>query len=157
MARDGLLPERLAKVHPKWQTPYVVTAITGGVVAIAAAFLPVGQLADVSNAGTLYAFMMVAIAVMIMRRRAPGLQRRFRVPALWLVGPATIVGCIFLFLNLPYAAMIVLPSWAIIGFVIYFGYGRSRSHVGRGHVEVHEADTDVPAQPISPLPGVAAD
>lgn len=140
MARDGLLPDGLARVHPKWQTPYVVTAITGTVVALAAAFLPVGQLADISNGGTLYAFAMVAIAAMILRYRMPNLPRRFRAPALWLIGPATIAGCVFLFVNLPTAAMLVLPGWGAIGLVIYFGYAQSRSHLGRGIVEVHEPD-----------------
>ncbi|MEO7787043.1 MAG: amino acid permease, partial [Sphingomicrobium sp.] len=144
MARDGLLPEKLAEVHPKWRTPYVVTAITGVIVAIAAAFLPVGQLADIANAGTLYAFMMVAIAVMLLRRRDPDRKRAFRVPALVIIGPATILGCLFLFFNLPTAAMLVLPVWSAIGMVVYFGYSRSHSHLGRGIVEVHEDDPDAP-------------
>ena len=84
MARDGLLPEKLSEVHPKWKTPYIVTALTGIVVAVAAAFLPVGALADIANAGTLYAFLMVAVAVWLLRRRDPGRKRAFRVPALWL-------------------------------------------------------------------------
>ena len=138
MARDGLLPDGLSKVHPKWKTPYVVTIITGVVVAIAAAFLPVGQLADIANAGTLYAFLMVAIAVMMLRKTAPDRKRAFRTPALAIIGPLTIAGCAFLFLNLPKAAMLVLPGWSIIGFLIYFGYSRRNSHLGRGHVEVHE-------------------
>ena len=140
MSRDGLLPESWSKVHPKWKTPYVITAITGGAVAVAAAFLPVGQLADIANAGTLYAFMMVAISVMILRRTAPDVKRSFRTPALWLIGPATIAGCIFLFFNLPIAAMLVLPIWGLLGMVIYFAYSRRTSHVGRGLVEVHEAE-----------------
>ncbi|MEO5641369.1 MAG: amino acid permease [Sphingomicrobium sp.] len=144
MARDGLLPEKLAEVHPKWKTPYVVTAITGVIVAIAAAFLPVGQLADIANAGTLYAFMMVAIAVMLLRRRDPGRKRVFRVPALVVIGPLTILGCLFLFFNLPTAAMLVLPVWTIIGLVVYFAYSRSHSHLGQGRVEVHEDDLEGP-------------
>ena len=152
MARDGLLPEGLARVHPKWKTPYVVTAITGVAVAIAAAFLPVGKLADISNAGTLYAFSMVAIAAMILRRRMPDLPRKFRTPALWLVAPAAIVGCIFLFVNLPFAAMIVLPAWGVIGLLVYFVYARSRSHVGRGLMEVHEPEY---ADLEPDIPGVA--
>jgi APA family basic amino acid/polyamine antiporter len=87
MSRDGLLPEGLSKIHPKWKTPYVVTAITGGIVAFAAAFLPVGQLADIANAGTLYAFFMVAIAVMMLRKTEPNRPRKFKTPALWLIGP----------------------------------------------------------------------
>jgi APA family basic amino acid/polyamine antiporter len=144
MARDGLLPEKLAEVHPKWHTPYIVTALTGIVVAIAAAFLPVGQLADIANAGTLYAFMMVAVAVMILRKKDPGRNRPFTVPALWLIGPLTIGGTIFLFLNLPFAAMMVLPIWTIVGFFIYFGYSRRRSHLGQGRVEFHEDDLPPP-------------
>jgi len=150
MSRDGLLPEGLSKVHPKWKTPYVVTALTGIVVAFAAAFLPVGQLADIANAGTLYAFLMVGIAVMLLRKREPTRSRRFRVPALWLVGPLTIAGCLFLFLNLPTAAMLVLPIWSAIGLVIYFAYGYSRSHLGRGLIEVHETEIEA-IEP--PLPG----
>lgn len=143
MARDGLLPEGLSKIHPKWKTPYVVTAITGGIVAFAAAFLPVGQLADIANAGTLYAFMMVAIAVMMLRKTDPNRERLFRTPMLWLVGPATIAGCIFLFLNLPFEAMIVLPAWGAIGLVIYYLYGYKASHLGRGIVEVPDDDIGV--------------
>ncbi len=140
MSRDGLLPEVLSKVHPKWKTPYVVTALTGVLVAIAAAFLPVGQLADIANAGTLYAFLMVAIAVWLLRKRDPGRKRAFRVPALWLVTPLTIVGCLFLFFNLPKEAMLVLPIWTAIGIVVYMLYGYRMSHLGRGLVEVHEPE-----------------
>ena len=136
MSRDGLLPEMLSKVHPKWQTPHVVTFITGVVVAIAAAFLPVGKLADIANAGTLYAFALVALAVMVLRRQRPDVKRPFRVAGLWFVAPAAIAGCIFLFVNLPLDAMIVLPVWTLIGVLIYVAYGRGRSHLGRGIVEV---------------------
>jgi APA family basic amino acid/polyamine antiporter len=142
MARDGLLPDGLSKVHPKWKTPYVVTAITGVVVAVAAAFLPVGQLADIANAGTLYAFLMVAIAVMILRKTDPDRKRVFRVPGLIVIGPLTILGCVFLFFNLPNAAMLVLPVWTAIGCLVYFGYSRSHSHLGRGVVEVHEGEVE---------------
>ena len=151
MARDGLLPEKLAAVHPKWKTPYIVTGLTGLVVAVAAAFLPVGQLADIANAGTLYAFFMVAIAVMLLRKKAPNRERPFRTPALFIVGPLTIAGCLFLFLNLPFEAMVVLPVWTLIGAVIYFGYSRSRSHLGRGVVEVvDDIDGEETMLPIDP-------
>jgi APA family basic amino acid/polyamine antiporter len=140
MSRDGLLPEKLSAIHPKWKTPYIVTALTGGAVAFAAAFLPVGKLADIANAGTLYAFMMVAIAVMMLRKTEPNRKRSFKTPMLWLVGPATIAGCIFLFFNLPFEAMLVLPVWGVFGLVIYYLYGYRQSHVGRGLVEVHESE-----------------
>ncbi len=154
MARDGLLPERLATVHPKWKTPHVVTLITGVIVALGAAFFPVGQLADISNAGTLYAFLMVAVAVMLLRRKDPGRKRHFRVPGLIVIGPLTVLGCVFLFLNLPFQAMLFLPVWSLIGIAIYFLYSRSRSHVGRGIIEVHELDADVPPIAASRLPGI---
>ncbi|MBM0168857.1 amino acid permease [Altererythrobacter sp. C41] len=151
MSRDGLMPEMLSRVHPKFRTPHVVTAITGTVVAVAAAFFPVGQLADISNAGTLYAFFMVALAVMVLRRRDPGRARGFRVPALWLIAPLTIAGCLFLFLNLPSAAMLFLPAWTVLGLLVYFLYSRSRSHLGRGIVEVVDdvggEETMVPIHP----------
>jgi APA family basic amino acid/polyamine antiporter len=151
MSRDGLLPEGLSKIHPKWKTPYVVTAITGAIVAFAAAFLPVGQLADIANAGTLYAFMMVAIAVMMLRKSEPDRPRLFKTPALWLVGPLTIAGCLFLFFNLPFEAMIVLPIWGAVGLVIYYLYSYRNSHLGKGIIEVHEPEIhDI--EP--PIPGV---
>ena len=151
MARDGLLPEKLSTVHPKYKTPHVVTILTGGIVALGAAFFPVGQLADISNAGTLYAFMMVAIAVMILRKNDPSRKRAFRVPAVWAVAPLTIVGCLFLFFNLPTQAMLFLPIWGAIGIVVYFAYSRSHSHLGRGIDEVVDdvagEETMIPIHP----------
>lgn len=153
MARDGLLPEKLATVHPKWKTPHIVTLVTGIFVAIAAALLPVGQLADISNSGTLFAFFMVAVAVMILRMRDPSRARPFRTPMIWLVGPVAALGCVFLYWNLPFGAKMVLPIWGAIGLAVYYAYGFRKSHVGRGLVEVHEDDPDVPQQPVAPLPG----
>ena len=136
MSRDGLLPEKLSTVHPKWKTPHVVTFMTGLVVALGAAFLPVGLLADYANAGTLYAFLMVAVAVMVLRRKDPMRHRAFRMPAVWVIAPLTIAGCLFLYLNLPIEAILVLPGWGILGLFVYFFYSRSRSHLGRGIVTV---------------------
>ena len=110
-----------------------------------------GRLADISNAGTLYAFTMVAVAVMVLRRTASDRARSFRVPGVMIVAPLTIIGCVFLFLNLPTAAMLFLPGWSVIGLVVYFLYSRSRSHLGRGIVEVVDAiggeETMVPISP----------
>ena len=151
MSRDGLLPERLSRVHPRFKTPHVVTIITGLAVAIGAAFFPVGQLADISNAGTLYAFLMVAVAVMVLRVRDPGRKRHFKVPMVWVIAPLTIIGCVLLFFNLPSAAMLFLPGWGIIGVVIYVLYSRRRSHLGQGIVEVVDDiagdETMVPIEP----------
>lgn len=135
MARDGLLPAKLASVHPRFRTPHVVTLMTGVAAAVAAAILPVGKLADYSNAGTLFAFFMVAISVMVLRRTDPNRERPFRTPAVYVVAPIAIIGCVVLYLSLPLTAKLVLPVWGLIGLVIYFGYSRSRSHVGRGLVD----------------------
>lgn len=151
MARDGLLPEKLATIHPKWKTPHIVTFITGFFVAIAAALLPVGQLADISNSGTLFAFLMVSIAVLVLRLRDPKRVRPFRTPVVWLVAPVSIVGCVLLYFNLPVESMLVLPIWGALGLVFYFAYGHRKSHVGRGLIEVHEEDVDVPPQPVPPI------
>lgn len=157
MSRDGLLPDVLSRVHPRFRTPHIVTALTGAAVAIAAAFFPVGQLADISNAGTLYAFLMVAVALLTLRMTDPGRRRSFRVPGAWIIAPLTIVGCIFLFLNLPTAAMLFLPGWSIIGLVVYFLYSRSHSHLGRGIVEVPELAPEAPPSVgVPPLPGAPA-
>ena len=151
MARDGLLPEKLAAIHPTWKTPWVVTIATGVFVAIAAALLPVGQLADVSNSGTLFAFFMVSLAVMILRMKDPNRARPFKTPLVWVVAPLSMAGCVFLYLNLPFDAKMVLPIWGGIGLLVYFLYGYRKSHVGRGLIETHELDPDAPPPPV---PGI---
>ena len=132
MSRDGLLPEVLSRVHERFKTPHIVTMVTGFGVTIAAAFFPVGKLADVSNSGTLFAFMVVAIAVMILRVRDKGRFRPFRTPAVWLVGPLAVVGCVVLFVFLPPEAKLVFPVWGSIGLIFYFLYGYRKSHIARG-------------------------
>ena len=140
MARDGLLPEKLASVHPRYKTPYVVTLFTGICTTVAAAVLPVGQLADYSNSGTLFAFAMVAIAVMVLRKTDPARKRTFRAPAVYVVAPLAIIGCVVLYVSLPLKAILVLPGWGGIGLLVYFFYSRSRSHVGRGIVDTMSED-----------------
>ncbi len=131
MARDGLLPEKLASVHPRYKTPHVVTLVTGIGTIIAAAVLPVGKLADYSNSGTLFAFFMVAVAVMVLRKTDPSRRRPFRAPGVWVVAPLAMLGCLVLYLSLPLTAILLLPVWGGIGLLVYFFYSRSRSHVGR--------------------------
>jgi APA family basic amino acid/polyamine antiporter len=151
MSRDGLLPAAFSKIHPKFNTPHVITIITGVAVALFAAFFPVGQLANISNSGTLFAFAAVSIAVMVIRKTDPNRPRPFRTPAIYLTAPISILGCIYLFVMLDHKSIILFLIWAVIGLMVYFGYSRSRSHVGRGIVEVHEEDSDVPPQPVPPL------
>ena len=99
---------------------------------------PRRKLADYSNAGTLFAFFMVATSVMVLRRTDPSRHRPFRTPAVYIVAPMAIIGCVVLYLSLPLTAKLVLPIWGAIGLVIYFLYSRSRSHVGRGMIDVVE-------------------
>lgn len=125
MARDRLLPfnEALSKVHPRFGTPYVVTIITGLAVTVFAAFFPVGVLADISNSGTLFAFLTVSIGVMVLRLREPDRVRHFRTPAIWLVGPLSLFGCGFLFLSLPPATQLTFFYWTLGGLALYLLYG----------------------------------
>ena len=154
MARDGLLPDSLSAVHPRFRTPYVVTIVTGIFVAIAAAFLPVGTLADYSNAGTLFAFAAVSLGVMILRRKDPGRARPFRTPALFILAPLSIIGCGLLFFNLNRESQLLFFSWTVIGLIFYFLYGYRHSHVARGIVEVPELAADAPGSiGVAPMPG----
>src|SRR6185369_2523574 len=150
---DGLLPERLSAVHRKFRTPHIVTITTGIFVAIAAAFLPVGTLADYSNAGTLFAFAAVSLGVMILRRKDPGRPRPFRTPALYLVAPLSIAGCILLFINLNNESKLLFLFWTIAGLIFYFLYGYRHSHVARGVTEVPELAADAPGSiGVAPMP-----
>lgn len=151
MSRDGLLPETFSKIHPKYNTPYIITMITGVFVALFAAFFPVGALADISNSGTLFAFAMVSIAVMILRRTDPSRRRPFRTPLVNIVAPISILGCLYLFFSLSFYTLSLFVIWAVLGLVVYFTYSRSRSHVGRGLNEVNELDSDMPPSSVPPI------
>lgn len=151
MSRDGLLPEAFSRIHPKYNTPHVITVITGIAVALFAAFFPVGQLANISNSGTLFAFAAVAIAVMVLRRTDAGRARPFRTPMIMVTAPLAIIGCAYLFYSLDIKSIILFAIWAGIGLLVYFAYSRSRSHVGLGRVEVHEDDADIPPSSVPPI------
>src|SRR6476661_10802399 len=154
MARDGLLPDRLSAVHPRFRTPYVVTIVTGIFVAIAAAFLPVGTLADYSNAGTLFAFAAVSLGVMILRKRDPGRTRPFRTPAVFVLAPLSIAGCLLLFVNLNMESKLLFLSWTVLGLIFYFLYGYRHSNLARGVTEVPELEAEAPgANGVAPMPG----
>jgi APA family basic amino acid/polyamine antiporter len=149
MARDGLLPDVLTNIHPKYNTPHVVTIVTGLAVTLAAAFLPVGKLADISNSGTLFAFIVVALAVMILRVKNADRERPFRTPAIWVVGPLAVLGCLVLFFFLPLEAKLVFPVWGGIGLTFYFLYGYRHSHVALG-TSYAEGGEDIIA-PVHPI------
>jgi APA family basic amino acid/polyamine antiporter len=132
MSRDGLLPEAFSRIHPKFNTPYFITILTGIFVALFSAFFPVGVLANISNSGTLFAFAAVSVAVMVIRKKDPTRHRPFRTPALFITAPLSLAGCMFLFFNLDMKSKMLFAAWAAIGLCVYFGYSRSRSYVGRG-------------------------
>jgi APA family basic amino acid/polyamine antiporter len=134
MSRDGLLPAVFSKVHTVHKTPYVITVITGIAVAIAAAFLPVGRLADYSNAGTLFAFFSVALGVMILRIKDPNRVRKFRTPAIFVTGPLALIGCLYLFFSLNKESKLLFVVWAAGGLLVYFLYGYRRSHIAPRNV-----------------------
>jgi APA family basic amino acid/polyamine antiporter len=125
----------LSKIHPRFHTPHVVTVMTGIVVAICAALFPVGKLADTSNAGTLLAFAMVSIGVLMLRRLQPGRPRPFRTPMAWVVCPLAVLGCALLFVNLSSVAKTVFVVWALIGLVFYAFYGVRRSQLAPGNAQ----------------------
>ena len=131
MARDGLLPQRLSAIHPRFGTPLTMTLITGVIVAAIAAFLPLQQIAELANAGTLVAFIAVAICMLKLRVEAPDQPRVFRAPWAWIIGPAGIVGCAYLFVSLPWATMWRFFAWNALGLLVYFLYARRTSALAR--------------------------
>ena len=122
MCRDALLPMNLAKVHPKYRTPWLITAIVTVCVALAAGLTPVGVLEEMVNIGTLSAFVMVSIGIVVLRRKRPDLPRAFKVPlSPWLPILSAVI-CGYLMLNLSVETWLRFLIWLVIGFAIYFSY-----------------------------------
>lgn len=127
MARDGLLPGFLGKVHPRFRTPYVITTIVGVVAAIVATFTSIDVLAELVNIGTLAAFTLVSVGVIVLRRTRPDLPRAFRTPFVPVLPILAALVCVYLMLNLAIETWIRFVVWMVIGFGIYFAYGRRHS------------------------------
>lgn len=127
MSRDGLLPPLISRVHPRFKTPWLITIATGVVVAFFGAVLPVRDAGNLCNIGTLLAFMIVSVGVLVLRVREPELQRKFKVPAIWFVAPLGALSAFALMLYLPLMTWMRLLVWFLIGMVIYFTYGRRHS------------------------------
>ena len=130
MARDGLLPQSLARVS-KRGTPVRITIFTAIVVAIIAAIFPLNEIAALANAGTLTAFVAVCAAMLAMRRREPGRERKFTVPLPWVVGTVGILGCCYLFYSLPVRTQTWFLIWNLFGLVVYWIYGSPRAAKAR--------------------------
>jgi APA family basic amino acid/polyamine antiporter len=127
MARDGLLPKWFAKIHPKFKTPHITTILTGIFVAIPAAFVDIGEAAELTNIGTLFAFVLVCTGVLILRYTNPSAPRGFRTPLVPLVPLLGVATCIYLMVSLPFITWIRFFVWLLIGFLIYFIYGYKHS------------------------------
>jgi APA family basic amino acid/polyamine antiporter len=131
MARDGLLPKSFAKIHPKYKTPHVTTIWIGIVVALLSAFANLDVFVELTNIGTLFAFVLVCIGIMVLRHKDPHRKRAFRTPLVPFVPIAGIVVCIYLMSGLPLATWIRFGVWLLIGLVIYFLYGYHRSRLAQ--------------------------
>jgi APA family basic amino acid/polyamine antiporter len=147
MARDGLLPEKIfGVVHPKFRTPHRSTILTGVLMCIATGFLPIKLLEEMVSIGTLLAFVMVCIAVLILRITRPEIHRPFRCPAIYLVAPGGALVSFAMMAFLPLDTWFRLVGWLGLGMVIYFAYGMRHSGVGR------ELERQFHAQGLSPTP-----
>ena len=130
MSRDGLLPHWLAHTGTHG-TPHRVSVIIGAIVAVVAAFFPIGALEEMVNIGTLFAFVLVSIGVVILRRTRPDLPRGFRTPLVPLVPILAVLACVWLMFNLSVETWLRFVIWMVIGIVVYFAYGRSHSVLGQ--------------------------
>lgn len=129
LARDGLLPPVFRKVHPSWGTPVLMTALTIAVVAVLAGLIPISVLAEMVSIGTLFAFVVVSIAVVVLRRTQPEMKRPFRTPLVPLVPVLACVCCIGLMASLAVETWIRFLVWLAIGLIVYFGYGRKHARL----------------------------
>jgi APA family basic amino acid/polyamine antiporter len=164
LARDGLVPKGFfGDIHEKFRTPWKSTILTGIFVAGMAAFIPLSILAEMTSIGTLFAFVIVCAAVLIMRRTNPDAKRPFRAPLVPLVPILGILTCLLLMFSLPAENWYRLIIWLLIGFVIYFLYGRRHSVMAKQRHTAHEVAThgltgqavadpdDPPSSPIAPV------
>jgi len=132
MSRDGLLPRAFSRVHPRFGTPYRTTLLLGLVVAAIAGFFSVGELEEMVNIGTLFAFVVVAVGVIVLRRTRPDLPRAFRAPWVPVLPVLSVCASLWLMINLSVETWLRFAGWMVVGLAVYFGYGRSHSRLARG-------------------------
>ncbi len=129
MGRDGLLPSWSARVHPKYRTPHVTTILTGVAVAIFSSVTNINEVVELTNIGTLFAFVLVATSIILLRRRDPDRPRPFRTPLVPLVPMLAIASCLYLMTELPWVTWRRFFVWLAVGLVVYFAYSRRRSRL----------------------------
>jgi basic amino acid/polyamine antiporter, APA family len=129
MSRDGLLPAALSRVHPRYATPFFTTWLVGIFFGLIGALVPLNVLAELINIGTLAAFSMVSIAVLVLRKTHPDLPRAFRCPGVPVVPILAVASCLFLMINLQPLTWVAFVVWLVIGMLIYFGYSRRHSRL----------------------------
>jgi APA family basic amino acid/polyamine antiporter len=139
MARDGLLPKMFVAVHPGWGTPHIGTLVTGATAAIIAGVFPLNLLGELISIGTLLAFAIVCLGVMVLRRRRPDLRRSFRVPGYPWVPLAGIEVCLALMARLPRDPWARLVVWLVLGFAVYGAYGAKHSRLASAHGHLLDA------------------
>jgi APA family basic amino acid/polyamine antiporter len=154
MSKDGLLPSWAAKIHPKYQTPHITTAITGTIVAILAGFVPISLLGELVSIGTLFAFVIVGTGIIILRSSNPALHRPFKVPLSPFIPIATVVSAAYLMNSLPLDTWIRLIDWMAIGLVIYFAYSYNNSNLAS--IKEVDANVEVPATYKPPIAAILA-
>jgi APA family basic amino acid/polyamine antiporter len=132
MSRDGLLPSALARVHPRFKTPYITTWITGGIVAVAAALTPIDVSSELCSIGTLFAYVIVCAGVIVLRYMRPEVHRPFKAPWAPILPALGIILCGYLMKSLPFVTWIRFLVWLAIGLVIYFSYGVRKSALAPG-------------------------
>ncbi|KXJ98557.1 MAG: cationic amino acid transporter (CAT) family transporter [Acidobacteria bacterium OLB17] len=153
MSKDGLLPEWAAKIHPKFQTPHVTTAITGTIVAILAGFVPISLLGELVSIGTLFAFVIVGTGIIILRSSNPTLNRPFKVPLVPFIPLGAVLSAAFLMNSLPLDTWIRLIDWMAIGLLIYFGYSYTHSRLATEEMAADELPANY-KPPISAILGI---
>lgn len=132
LSRDGLLPSAVGKVHPRFQTPFRITMVTTAAVCVMAAFVPLATLAEMVSIGTLFAFVVVAIAVIVLRRTKPKMRRPFRTPAIPWLPIISALACVALMASLATETWLRFLVWMALGLLVYFFYGRKHSRLATG-------------------------
>ena len=133
MSRDGMVPARVCKIHKRYHTPYIVTVLGAIFVSLIAGFAPIGLIAEMANIGTLSAFTVAAIGVMVLRITKPDIHRSFHCPLVWLIAPLAVIACGYLMYHLPWETWVRFLVWCVFGCLVYFGYSYQHSALAHPH------------------------